>query len=60
MLTIVLIFMGILVVCGAIYLAMSSGTRGGRHDQSGRAEVREQGQEAERATSTRATGGGDD
>jgi hypothetical protein len=60
MLTIILIFMGVIVVGGAIYLAMSSGNRGGRHQQSGESVVNAQRQEKVRANSERATGGGDD
>jgi hypothetical protein len=59
MLTVILLFVGALVVCGASYLVMSSGTRGGRHGQSAQSAVTAQRQEAARASSVRGSGGDD-
>jgi len=56
---VILLVVGALVVCGAIYLVMSSGTRGGRHGQSAQSAVTAQRQEAARASSVRGSGGDD-
>ena len=59
MLTVILIFMGLIVVCGAIYLAMSKGQAGGRHAQSAQSVVQADRQEKVRVNSGRASGGDD-
>ncbi len=60
MLTVIFIVMGVIVVAGGIYLAMSSGMKGGRHGQSAQSVVTAQRLEKSRGNATRATGGGDD
>jgi len=59
MVTVILLVVGVLVVAGAVYLVMSSGTKGGRHAQSGHSVVMAQRQEKVRANSVRATGADD-
>jgi hypothetical protein len=59
MLTVILLVMGVIVVAGAVYMAMFQGAAGGRHAQSGRSIVIGQRQEKLRVNSARASGGDD-
>jgi hypothetical protein len=59
MITVIFLLMGVIVVCGAVYLAVSSGNKGGRNGKSAKSVVTAQRQEKVRANSVRATGGDD-
>jgi hypothetical protein len=59
MVTVILLAIGVLVVVGAVYLVMSSGTKSGRLAQSGQSVVTAQRQEKVRTNATRASGGDD-
>jgi flagellar basal body-associated protein FliL len=59
MLTVILLVVGVLVVAGAVYLVMSSGTKSGRHEQSAQSVVVAQRQEKMRTNTVRASGGDD-
>ena len=59
MLTVILLMMGVIVVVGAVYMAMFEGAAGGRHGQSAQVIVRGQRQEKLRVNSARASGGDD-
>jgi hypothetical protein len=59
MLVVIFIVMGVLVVCGAVYLVMSSGMKGGRHAQSPQSSVTAQRLNKGRGNSVRATSADD-
>lgn len=59
MLTVIFLVIGVLVIVGGIYLAMSSGNKGGREGQAAKSVANATRQEKVRVNSVRATGGDD-